>query len=168
MENEALRLARRLVEEGEKTAQFFRDLSPTLLEQQLYTDGGQWKVGQLMAHILATETGIAALIRSILAGNSGIPEDFDLNRYNEKKITELRDLPIEKAIILFLKARQETSDLVSTLTSDQLNLMGRHPYLGLAQLTDIIKLLYRHTQLHQRDIRRLQLDSDTAGTHSQI
>lgn len=159
MENESVRMARRLIEEGEKTERFFLDLPPEILEKQLYADGSHWVVRQLMAHFLATEIGIAALIRSILGGNPGTPEDFDIDIYNEKKISGLRSLTLVELIERFHAARQESAELVSSLNEEQLKMAGRHPYLGLTHVEDIVKLLYRHTQLHQRDIRRLLTES---------
>lgn len=168
MQNEPVRLARRLIEEGEKSESFFQLLPPEILDKQLYTDGGHWKVGMLMAHFLATEIGIEALIRSILDGNRGSPEDFDIDLYNEKKISELRDLPLVDLTDRFHAARQRSAELVSNLTEEQLKLVGRHPYLGITPIEDIVKLLYRHTQIHQRDIRRLLADSDSSEVDLRI
>lgn len=168
MESESVRLSRRLIEEGEKTERFFQLIPPEILGRQLYTDGGQWEVGQLMAHFLATEIGITVLIRSILDGNPGTPEDFDIDRYNEKKISELRGLPLAELIERFHAARQRSAELVSTLNEEQLNMSGRHPYLGMIHVKAIVQLLYRHNQLHQRDIRHLQVDSTAAKDNSLI
>ena len=157
--SESERLSRRLIEEGEKTGEFFRSLPPVFLDMELYTDGSHWKVGQIMAHFLATEIGIFALISSILDGNPGTPEDFDLNRYNEKKITEYFDLPLSVLIDRFLEQRLRNALALRGFTDKQLQTQGRHPYLGFTQIEEIIKLLYRHNQIHQRDIRRLLLES---------
>ena len=45
--------------------------------------------------------------------------------------------------------------VVAHMTPEDLPKVGRHPFLGAAPLEDIIKLLYRHNQIHQRDVRRL-------------
>ena len=159
MESESERLSRRLIEEGEKTGEFFRSLPPGFLDMELYTDGGHWKVGQIMAHFLATEIGIFALISSILDGNPGTPEDFDLDRYNEKKVSEFFDLPLSVLLGRFIEQRHKNALAVKIFTDKQLKTQGRHPYLGFTRIEEIIKLLYRHNQIHQRDIRRLLLES---------
>ena len=56
------RLASRLAEEGQKTQQFFLELTPVQWERTLYTDGAQWTVGQVLAHFVITEVGIRSLI----------------------------------------------------------------------------------------------------------
>jgi len=158
MESKSERLSRRLIEEGEKTGEFFRFLPLDFLDMELYTDGGHWKVGQIMAHFLATEIGIFALITSILDGNPGTPEDFELNRYNEKKVTEFCDLPLSVLLDGFIEQRLRNALAVKVFTDEQLQTQGRHPYLGFTRIEEIIKLLYRHNQIHQRDIRRLLLE----------
>ena len=159
MEIECERLSRRLIEEGEKTGEFFRSIPPVLLDMELYADGGHWKVRQIMGHFLATEIGIFKLISSILDGNPGTPEDFNLNRYNEKKITEYHDLPLSDLLDRFLEQRLRNALAVKDFTDKQLQAQGRHPYLGITRIEEIIKLLYRHNQIHQRDIRRLLVES---------
>jgi hypothetical protein len=159
MESESERLSRRLIEEGEKTGEFFRSLPPVFLDLELYADGGHWKVSQIMGHFLATEIGIFTLISSILDGNPGTPEDFNIDRYNEKKIAEFHDLPLSVLLDRFLEQRLRIAHAVKDFTEKQLQTQGRHPYLGFTRIEEIIKLLYRHTQIHQRDIRRLLLES---------
>jgi len=159
MESESERLSKRLIEEGEKTVEFFRTLPPVFLDMELYTDGAHWKVGQIMAHFLATEIGIFALISSILDGNPGTPEDFDLNRYNEKKVTEFCDLTLSVLLDSFIEQRLRNALAVKVFTDKHLQTQGRHPYLGITRIEESIKLLFRHNQIHQRDIRRLLLES---------
>jgi hypothetical protein len=43
---------------------------------------------------------------------------------------------------------------------DDLAKQGRHPFLGTASLSDMIKLMYMHNQIHIRDIRRMLADSE--------
>jgi hypothetical protein len=146
-------LAERLLQEGRKTDEFFRALSPEQLEVVLYTDGSCWKVKELLAHFLATEMGIFRLIEAILEGSSGIDADFDLDGYNERKVTQLRDVPTNELSNRFLEKRHESANLVASLNEEDLRKEGRHPFLGIAPLEDMIKLLYRHNQIHQRDVR---------------
>jgi len=43
--------------------------------------------------------------------------------------------------------------MVSQFDDPDLEKSGRHPWLGMAQVEEIIKLMYRHNQIHQREIR---------------
>ena len=56
-------------------------------------------------------------------------------------------------MLQYERVRQATIKKVRALPDQDLGKMGRHPYLGVASLADIIKLIYRHNQIHQRDFR---------------
>ncbi len=150
------RLVERLRQEGEKTVAFFRALTPADFERVLYTDGAEWRVREVLAHITQAEDGFRRLIEGIVQGrNRGAPEDFDLDAYNRRKVGELRDLPIEALLQEFQARRERTLQMVAALSEEDLDKEGRHPFLGWARVEDMLKLLYRHIQIHQRDIRKL-------------
>jgi hypothetical protein len=147
-------LAERLRNEGEKTQEFFRVLTPAQWEQTVYTDGSIWSVRTIFSHFVATEASITRLIESILAGGPGSPEDFNLNAYNERKVNQLKETSPEELLQRFRELRIVSANLVAQMSQADLAKRGRHPHLGLTTLEEIIKLLYLHLQIHQRDIRR--------------
>jgi hypothetical protein len=149
------RLAERLHDEGQKTAAFFHSLTPRQLEQQLYADGSQWSVRQLLAHFITAERGFYALLEDILAGGPGAAQDFDINTYNESQVAALQQASLVDLLYQFSVQRLATVELVQRMAIDDLSRMGRHPFLGVAPLEDMLKLIYRHNQIHQRDVRKL-------------
>jgi len=148
-------LALRLRDEGQKTIEFFGNLAPEQWDLTVYTEGTSWIVRQVLAHFVATESGMALLVKNILAGGPGSPEDFNLNDYNERRVAKLTGLSAGELIRRFAENREATAKLVARLTHADLQRAGRHPFLGVAPLEDIIKLMYRHTQIHQREIRKV-------------
>ena len=147
-------LAERLRAEGEKTLDFFRALSPEHWTLELYTDGSCWTVRQLLAHFVATEAGFQNLIENILSEGPGAPEDFDINRYNERKVASLQEFSVSNLLAQFAEGRRGSIRLVEGMHAEDLLRTGRHPFLGVVPLEEIVKLLYRHNQIHQRDVRR--------------
>jgi hypothetical protein len=153
MSENAIFLADRLISEGLKSNQFFKELTTSQWEQNLYLDGNSWSPKQVLAHFLATEINIYLLLENILSGGEGIPEDFELDEFNQTEVSKLANQSGESMLDAFLKRREQTAALVRGLSGSELNLKGRHPYLGTAILSEIIKLIYRHNQIHQREIR---------------
>jgi hypothetical protein len=147
-------LAERMRAEGEKTVVFFSSLSPESWEQTVYSDGSCWAVRQVLAHFVSTEAAIGRLIENIQAGGSGAPEDFDINAYNERKVASLSQVSPPDLLLQFDRFRQRNIEIVSKMAQADLARQGRHPFLGETELVEIIKLLYRHNQIHQRDIRK--------------
>lgn len=148
-------LSLRLRTEGEKTLDFFRDLSSEHWGRTVYSEGSTWKVEHILAHFVSTERGLLALVRNILSGGSGSPHDFDLNAYNERKVARLIETPRHDLMKMFAELREETASVVAGLNEEDLQRRGRHPFLGVVPLVDIIKMIYRHHQIHLRDVRKI-------------
>jgi hypothetical protein len=147
-------LVERLRTEGEKTVAIFHQLAEEDWERVLYAEGELWTVRQLLAHFVTAEAGFEELIKNICQGGEGVSPDFDLNRYNSRKVSSLKEIQPASLIAMFSEQRARTMALVSGLAEADLPRVGRHPFLGPAPLVDIIKLIYRHNQIHQRDVRR--------------
>jgi hypothetical protein len=158
------RLAARLLTERDKNLEFFRAISDGDWTLHVHGDEGNWTVQHILIHITEAEGSVLRLIQHIIKGGGGVPEDFDLDRYNARKVGELVGSAPAELLDTYSKRRQITADYVRALSADQLLVKGRHPFLGIAQIEDIIKLMYRHVQLHQRDIRKkIKLNDPTYG-----
>ena len=148
-------LADRLQAEGEKSVTFFKEMPADQWDRTVYTEGTCWTIHQVLAHFVATESAITRLIRNILDGGSGVPEDFNIDAYNERKVAALREISPGELINEFQRARATTVSFVAGLSPEDLTRTGRHPWLGVIELAEMFKLMYRHNQIHQRDVRRL-------------
>jgi hypothetical protein len=148
-------LVERLQTEGAKSLEIFRALQPEQWEITVYSDGSAWTIRQLLAHFVTAEDGLLVLIDDILAGGAGSPEGFDIDRFNEREVSAVGNARPEHLMQEYERVRQATVEKVSRLQAEDLERVGRHPYLGVATLADIIKLIYRHNQIHQRDFRKL-------------
>lgn len=149
-------LVERFRTEAEKTLAFFRQLPPIVWERTLYTDGATWNVRDVLAHIVVAEEGVRRLIEGIVRGeNTGAPPDFDLDAYNQRKVAQLADWPVDRLLEEFARRREQTIAFVAGLSEEDLRKEGRHPFLGWATVLDMLKLMTTHVRLHLRDIRRL-------------
>ena len=148
------KLVEKLISSGRRTRDFFEAIEGDDWYQQVYTEGANWSVHHILAHFVASEASIVRLIKFILQGNPGVPEGFDIDAYNEKEVNCFAKLPNDMVLQRFMERRGETIELVMELTDDDLAVEGRHPWFGITSIEQMIKLMYRHNQIHQRDIRR--------------
>ena len=148
-------LANRLEKEGKKTLAFFQALTSEQWDQIVYTSGSPWSARDVLAHFVSSEHGFGLLVNNIANGGSGTAEDFDLDDYNEEEVVALKRVRQTELMNRFVSNRQKTVDIVAGLDQDDLARTGQHPFLGVAPLADIIKLIYRHNQIHQRELRKL-------------
>ncbi len=154
MPDSPLHLSARLLEEGQKTLNFFNELSEEDWRLVIYDQGSSWTVQQVLAHFVGAEAGFLSLIKDVLNGGSGAAEDFDIDSFNRESVARMQNIPIAELSARFWSLRQKNAEIVSKMTSDDLERRGRHPFLGDASLREMIKLIYRHNQLHLRDVRR--------------
>jgi hypothetical protein len=148
-------LAKRLEAEGKKTADFFSGLSDEQWKTQVYTEGDTWTLRNILAHFVTTEQGFLKLFASILEGGEGVPENFSIDRNNASQQDKTREIPPGDLLNLFLSVREQMVSWVSDRSSEELALEGRHPFLGQVKLGDMVKMIYRHNQIHFRDFRHL-------------
>lgn len=148
-------LALRLEQEGEKSLSFFRGLPEAAWETQVYTAGSGWRVRDLLAHFVSAERGFQALIDDVRTGGRGAPPAFDIDRFNEEEVGALHSQAAPALLHAFSEVRAGTIQLAMRLRPDDLSLHGRHPWFGETEIGEMLKLIHRHNQLHQRDIRKV-------------
>jgi hypothetical protein len=144
----------RLKEEGAATVQFFHNMPADAWGKQVYDTGSEWDVRQVLAHFVSAEQSLTKLFARILTTGEGSPDDFDIDRWNAGKVAKMADMTPAQLVADFENTRAETVAWVATLKEIDLDVVGRHPYLGNDSVESMLKLLYRHNKLHQRDIRK--------------
>lgn len=158
-------LEERLRKEGEKVQAFFQRYALSGWNQPVYsvspvqvgelTSSEPWRVREVLAHLVATESSLSQLISDVASGGTGAPVDFDMDDFNHRKVVELETTSYDDLLAQFASLRKATISFVSKLTEADLNRVGRHPFLGRVALVEMIKLIYLHNQLHLREVRRI-------------
>ncbi len=147
-------ILKRLQEEGRKSAAYFRALSAEQLAQVVYTTGPQWRAADILAHFVSAEQTLLLYGQQVLAGGSGAPDDFVIDEFNAIEVAGLRGQPAESLVTQFEQARAATVSLVVGMAEGDFDRIGRHPWFGRVPLEQMLKLVYRHNMLHERDVRR--------------
>jgi len=145
-------LADRLKNEGQKVREYFGALSDDKWELKVYTEGETWTIRNVLAHLVTAERGLFKLFKRIREGGMGVSDEFSVDRYNARQQEKLAGIPPAELLEQFGEVRSELAEWVSKLLREDLTIEGRHPFLGQVQLVEMIKLIYRHNQIHIRDI----------------
>ena len=148
-------LADRLKTEGEKTFAFFAALAPEQWQWDVYTEGETWAVRNVLAHYVTAEKGFITVFSGIRDGGPGVRDDFDIDRYNASQQRKTIQLSPTELLEEFRSIRAQMIAFVASLTDSDLARQGRHPYLGQTPLSEMIKMVYRHNQIHYRDLRKV-------------
>ncbi len=150
----AQQLADSLEAEGAKTLEFFESLQAQDWSTQVYRDGPGWKVHDLLAHFTEVEGSMLRLIRRVAEGGQGVDPGFNIDQWNAEHTAELSHWEQARLLAEFAQRRAATVAFARGLDETRLQRSGRHPALGEAQVSQMLRLMYLHLQGHQRDIRR--------------
>lgn len=152
--SEATELAEKLKAEGERFVQFFSELTEEQWMQDVYTEGTTWSVRNVLAHFVTSERGLVKLFEQIRQGGAGSSEDFSIDRYNEAQQRKTSELNTAELLQQYQSVRADSIKWVSGLKDEELEIRGRHPFLGETVIREMVKMLYIHNQIHFRDMKK--------------
>lgn len=152
--SEVAELAEKLKAEGERMAQFFFELSDDQWSNEVYTEGATWSIRNVLSHFVTSERGLIRLFERIRTSGEGASDDFSIDRYNAAQQEKTRDLSPVELLEQYKQIRAEAVAWVGGLKDEELEIKGRHPFLGETVIREMIKMLYLHNQLHYRDVKR--------------
>ncbi len=153
--SEAANLAEKLRTEGEKFNGYFGGLDDEQWRAEVYTEGSVWTIRSILAHLMTAERAFLKLFEGIRQGGPGASEDFVIDRYNARQQEKTHDLSPAELLEQYREVRGRMAEWVAGLDDADLERTGRHPFLGVTTLREMIKMVYIHNQTHYRDIRRV-------------
>lgn len=148
-------LAEKLKSEGEKFAAIFAGLTAEQWQTEVYTEGTTWTIRNVLSHFVTSERGLIKLFEQIRQGGAGSSAEFSIDRYNASMQARTKTSTPQELLEQYKSVRAESIGWVLGLKESDLELTGRHPYLGPTVIREMIKMLYLHNQLHFRDMKRV-------------
>jgi uncharacterized damage-inducible protein DinB len=152
--SETAELAEKLKTEGERMAQFFSELTDADWMKEVYTEGTTWSIRNVLSHYVTSERGLVRLFEAIRQGGTGAADDFSIDRYNAAQQEKTKELTPAELLEQYKQIRAESVKWVLGLKDEELEIKGRHPFLGETVIREMVKMLYLHNQLHYRDVKR--------------
>ena len=153
--SDAVDLAEKLKTEGEKFIRIFSGLTDDQWQTEVYTEGERWRMRDVLSHFVTSERGLVKLFETIRLGGRGVADDFSIDRYNNEQQKKTKDLVPSELLEQYKEGRDMTVDWVLGFKDEELEIKGRHPFLGETALREMIKMLYLHNQIHYRDFKRV-------------
>lgn len=149
-----LTLAEKLRSDGYRVESFLSDLKDADRTVAVYTEGTHWTVTSILAHFVSAEKAFLKLFMNIQHGGKGVGEDFQIDTFNAEEQVTAEALAWDDLLDDFRRVRTQMIGLVGSFSPQDLERVGRHPYLGETTLREMVKLIYIHNQTHLRDVRR--------------
>ena len=148
-------LADKLRSEGEKFAALFAGLADDQWQAKVYTEGETWTLRNVLSHFVTSERGLVKLFEQIRLGGSGSADDFSIDRYNTAQQQKTKDLSPQALLEQYQAVRADSIAWTLSLSELDLEKQGRHPFLGMTSIREMIKMLYLHNQMHYRDMKKV-------------
>ena len=152
--DESAILAAKLQADGERLVSFLAGLTESEWSTEVYTEGTTWTVRSILAHLMTAERAFVRLFDQIRLGGTGVSDDFSIDRYNASQQEKTQDRGRMDLLEEYKTARRQMVGLVGGLSNQDLEKQGRHPFLGVTTLREMVKMIYIHNQTHYRDVRR--------------
>jgi hypothetical protein len=152
--SEITELSEKLKVEGEKFVAIFTSLRDDQWQAEVYTEGTTWTIRNVLSHFVTSERGLIKLFEQIRQGGAGAADDFSIDRYNAAMQERTKGVTSEELIEQYKDVRANSIRWVAGLNESELEITGRHPFLGQTVIREMIKMLYLHNQLHYRDMKK--------------
>ena len=153
--SETSQLAEKLRAEGDKMISIFSGLTDEQWNREVYTEGTTWTIRNILAHFVTSERGLLKLFERIRQGGEGAADDFSIDRYNAAMQERNKEATPQQLLEQYKDVRASAISWVSSLNEPELDMTGRHPFLGETVIRDMIKMLYIHNQNHYRDMKKV-------------
>jgi hypothetical protein len=124
-------------------------------DTQVYSDGLQWTVIQVVRHVADADLGHNRQLMNIAEGNDIIPADFDIERYNKRVTEKTAEKTVEQCRENMNNQRTELLTWLDDLDESKLDSKGRHASLRILSVEEIIDVLANHERDHAQDIARV-------------
>lgn len=148
-------LADKLKSEGEKFYAIFAGIADDQWNMEVYTEGETWTIHNVLSHFVTSERGLLRLFERIRLTGEGSSEDFSIDRYNARQQEKTRNSTPQELLEQYESVRLDSVAWILSLSEEDLEIRGRHPFLGVTTLREMIKMLYIHNQTHYRDMRKV-------------
>ena len=156
--SEITELAEKLKSEGEKFVGIFAGLKDEQWQMEVYTEGTTWTIRNVLSHFVTSERGLLKLFEQIRQGGAGAADDFSIDRYNAAMQERTKGATPQELLEQYKEVRANAIQWVLGLSDSDLEITGRHPFLGQTEIREMIKMLYIHNLTHYRDMKKALSD----------
>jgi hypothetical protein len=143
-----------LIRAREATLELIGQMDSADWDHTVQTTEGGWTVKQMLLHIAMSEIGQIKLAQAIAAGQSTVPDDFDLNRYNRRQIEKNQGKQPPEILFSMADSHQKLLAFLETVSAEDLEKRGKH---GRGDVISLEQLFYRigeHEAEHMAEIKQ--------------
>lgn len=137
-----------LEESFSKLLNVLTQLRPEQWEQQIQDEDQLWTVRQIVAHVASAQKGMTGQIVNISQDKDLVPEDFDLNRWNQSQVRKAADRSPQDLMNAMQEDLERLKETIKHFTDEELDKRGRHGSLRIMSVEEIARTVGSHNVDH--------------------
>ncbi len=121
----------------------------------VYTHGTDtWTAGEVLAHLADSETGLQLQLARLAAGEDGVPEDFDLDRWNRSATRRNAEHSLDDLRGKILHGYEQALALLDEIDESSFDMRGRVATGETLSVEELFLRIGNHRLEHASDIQR--------------
>lgn len=143
-----------LIHTREHLLEVIGQLQPADWDRPVQSVEGGWTVKQALLHIATSESGQIGTGKAIATDQPTVPDDFDLNRYNNRQVEKNKDKQPAEILFGMAESRQKLLAFLEEVPEEALDKRGRHGRGDVISLEQLFRRIGDHEALHTDEIKR--------------
>ena len=143
-----------LIHTREHLLEVIGQLQPDDWEKVVQSTEGGWTVKQTLLHLATSESGQIGTGKAIAAGQPTVPDDFDLNRYNNRQVEKNKDKQPAEILFGMAESRQKLLAFLEEVPDEALDKRGKHARGDVISLEQLFYRIGEHEADHTLEIKR--------------
>lgn len=129
-------------------------LQPEQMQQAVYAHGtaAEWTVQALLAHMANAAEGMLQIAQAVARGANPVPEDWDIDRWNQSQVRKHAAEPAAALISRIQKAHAGWMQFVEDVSDLELEHTGRHPIGRTLSVKQMVQTHALHQVQHIREL----------------
>ena len=129
------------------------DFDEAQWETAVFSEGDTWTVLDVLRHVADSQHSMTRLMMKIRDTGEGVPDDFDLVRWNASRVSKAR-VKTHPEVLAQLEADQQTLfDFMASLDEADWEKRGRHGSGHIMSIAEICALIAQHELTHTADMQ---------------
>ena len=133
----------------------FTRVTPDQWNQSVPSDEGvDWKARDVLSHVAVSEGGQLVVIQRVLSGHGGVPDDFDLNRYNRRSVQKQAERTVDDLLASIAREHAQILTALDGLADADLDQAGRHARGDTLTVEQFFQRITEHRRQHAEELAR--------------
>ncbi len=116
------------------------------------TENPNWRVREVLCHLVASEPGMVANARGMIGGSGGVPPDFRLHDWNARQVAKRAAMTRAELLAELDNNRRDTLEFLDSIADSDLDARGRHADLSEMSVEQLLQTTVRHEQAHIAEV----------------